>query len=397
MGASKLGWQLKTSIRLILTIFLALILTACGSLAITRVTPQQRMFLDLSLDFLGAYQLPTATFKETTVGGLSALTYDPQSGNLYALSDDRSKKSPARFYTLNLLFNQQKTGEVVWDRAEIEDVTFLKDEQGKTYGKGSIDPEGIALTPQGTLFISSEGNIDKGIAPFIGEFELETGQQRQYLPIPSRYLPNSTDESPESPRGIQDNLGFESLTIKASSMSTSDPLRLFTATESALFQDNLPADSSEQVRIRLLHYLIQPIAAPILVAEHLYLLASPPDDAIVYGLTELMALEPEGFFLSLERSYGLSGFGAKIFQVATGDASDTSRTESLQGDLAKIRPLRKRLLLDLADLGIELDNLEGMTFGPRLPDGTQSLILVSDNNFQDEQVTQLLLFRLTSK
>ena len=37
-----------------------------------------------------------------------------------------------------------------------------------------------------------------------------------------------------------------------------------------------------------------------------------------------------------------------------------------------------------------------MTLGPRLPDGRQSLLLVSDNNFTTNppQVTQFLLFAL---
>jgi hypothetical protein len=52
------------------------------------------------------------------------------------------------------------------------------------------------------------------------------------------------------------------------------------------------------------------------------------------------------------------------------------------------------LLLNLKQLDIRLDNLEGMTLGPRLPDGSQSLLLVSDNNFNSLQITQLLLFRL---
>ena len=36
-------------------------------------------------------------------------------------------------------------------------------------------------------------------------------------------------------------------------------------------------------------------------------------------------------------------------------------------------------------------NLEGMTFGPRLPNGHQALLLVSDNNFTPGQVSQFLL------
>ncbi|MDB9503802.1 esterase-like activity of phytase family protein, partial [Spirulina major CS-329] len=59
-----------------------------------------------------------------------------------------------------------------------------------------------------------------------------------------------------------------------------------------------------------------------------------------------------------------------------------------------VTPLKKRLLLDLSTLPIPLDNLEGMTLGPRLADGSSLLVLVSDNNFSAEQVTQFLFFRL---
>jgi hypothetical protein len=58
-------------------------------------------------------------------------------------------------------------------------------------------------------------------------------------------------------------------------------------------------------------------------------------------------------------------------------------------------PVSKRLLLDLNDLGITLDNVEGLTFGPQLSDGRQSLILVSDNNFSTTQFTQFLAFGVT--
>ena len=95
----------------------------------------------------------------------------------------------------------------------------------------------------------------------------------------------------------------------------------------------------------------------------------------------------------MERTFGFTGAGAKIFQVVVGDATDTSTYKNLQ-DISQVRPLKKKLLLDLADLGIYLDNLEGMTIGGRLPDGSRSLILISDDNFNEEQVSQLLLFRL---
>lgn len=386
----------RTLFSLLLVVAIALLsilTTACGSSQAR--TAEQRTFLDLSLNLLGEYQLPKMTFKDTPVGGLSALTYDRQSDRFLALSDDRSNLAPARFYTLKLTLGDRDTGKMGIENVEIEDVTFLKEENGETYAPGTVDPEGIALSPRGSVFVSSEGVITQGIAPFIREFDRYTGQPLQSLRIPDRYLPNDTTTAEQSPRGIQDNLGFESLTLEPLGLAaaTGDPFRLFTATESALFQDKLPPDSEELTRIRLMHYLIGTIASPMLVAEHLYLLDSPPQGAIENGLTELVTLDTEGRFLSLERSYGLFGLGAKIFQVVMGGATDTSTIASLR-DSSRVQPVQKKLLLDLSELGIYLDNLEGMTLGPRLPDGSQSLVLVSDDNFSNAQVTQFLLFSL---
>ena len=44
-----------------------------------------------------------------------------------------------------------------------------------------------------------------------------------------------------------------------------------------------------------------------------------------------------------------------------------------------------------------VDNLEGMTWGPKLPNGERSLILVSDNNFSATQVTQFVALAVPSE
>lgn len=208
--------------------------------------------------------------------------------------------------------------------------------------------------------------------------------------LPKGYLP---DDSTTEPQGIQENLAFESLTLSRRGLLSEDPFRLFVATESALTQDKIDSADAE-TRIRLLHYVIDSFSNPLLLAEHLYLLEPAPPEIFTNGLTELVALNLEGHFLSLERSFGFTGAGAKIFQVVVGDATDITNVASLKGELGQIKPLKKKLLLDLSELGIYLDNLEGMTLGPRLPDGSQSLLLVSDDNFNREQITQFLLFRL---
>lgn len=345
------------------------------------------MFRNLDLEFVANYDIPKTTFKDTVVGGLSAIAYNREQDLYYVLSDDRSMRSPARFYTFKLEIEQTDAG-IKIASFQPEEVTLLRDETGQEFPQGAIDPEGFAISPRNTIFISSEGNPTQGVEPFIAEFDPKTGTKLANLRIPERYL--ASEQAPD--QGIQENLAFESLTINRTGLPE-DPFRVFTATESALIQDESYA-GEEQARVRLLHYIVNPVGKPVLLAEHLYLLEPAPADIIANGLTELLALPTEGYFLSLERTFGFAGAGAKIFQVVIGNATDTTNIASLQGNITQVQPLRKKLLLDLADLGIYLDNLEGMTIGPRLPDGSRSLLLISDDNFNDEQVSQLLLFRL---
>ena len=379
------GFLAKFSITLFLLCNL-LSVTACS--LPQRVSAEERMFRNFALEFIDQYEIPKITFKDTLIGGLSAIAYNRQQDLFYVLSDDRSKQSPARFYSFKLEVKQTNDGQIKIASFEPEEVTLLLDEEGQEYRKGKIDPEGLAISPRNTIFISSEGNPSQDVEPLIGEFALETGHKLSALRLPQRYL--GDDQS--QPQGIQENLAFESLTINRTGLPE-DPFRLFTATESALLQDE-SFEGEEQARVRFLHYVINPVGNPVLLAEHLYLLEPAPVEAISNGLTELLALKKEGYFLSLERTYGFTGAGAKIFQVVVGNATDTTNIASLKGNIAQVQPLKKQLLFDLQDLGIYLDNFEGMTIGPRLPDGSRSLLLISDDNFNEEQVSQLFLFRL---
>lgn len=373
----------------------AIALFACS---LPQVQAEDRIFLDLSLEFLDAYTLDKQVFEDTPVGGLSGLTYDRQRDRFYAISDDRSKLAPARFYTLDVKLNPRDGSHI--DSIAIEGVTFLKDDDGQTYKQGHIDPEDIALSPNQTVFVVSEGNPkyqEYGIDPFVREYDLATGESIQSFPLPPYYLPDAPEA--EQTRGVQTNMGFEALTLNnGGSIPNGEPFRVFAATESALVQDASapPIEeeaASEGEKARLLHYLVTD-NRPSLLAEHLYHLDVAPLITPSNGLTDLVSIDPGGHFFSLERTYGLGGFGAKIFQLAFGNATDISDRETLQGDISNVVPIRKRLMLDLKDLDIPLDNLEGMTLGPLLPDGSQSLLLVSDDNFSEDQTTQFLLFRI---
>lgn len=100
-------------------------------------------------------------FQGTTVGGLSAISYDARTGTYYVISDDRSQTGPARFYTAHVDFADgtlkgvELTGTHPWLRP---DGTAFPPTSTAT-STVSPDPEGIAVDPRdGTLAWTSEGS-----------------------------------------------------------------------------------------------------------------------------------------------------------------------------------------------------------------------------------------------
>src|SRR5918993_1464679 len=318
----------------------------------------------LELDFLGQQIFPTSTqFQGTAFGGLSSIAYDARRGVFYVISDDQVG---ARFYTLRIGLSSGAPA------VQILAVTTLRDASGQPFAPLSLDPEGLALTKDGTLIITSEGFATRLIDPWVREFSLD-GRQLAVLPVPTAFSPNAAATAP--------NGRF-----------------LFTGTEAALVQDGPPATVGAGSPARIVRYNLQQAR---LDRQYVYLtdpIAEPPVPATqfaVNGLVELLPLNNE-FLLSMERSFSVgapdTGNTIKLYEVALPGADDVNGFDSLAALLPGLEPVEKRLLLNLDELGIPLDNVEGMTFGPKLPDGRRSLILVSDNNFSPAAFTQFLLF-----
>jgi 3-phytase/alkaline phosphatase D len=340
-----------------------------------------------ALDFLGQAILPTGTpFQGTQVGGLSSIAYDEGRDVFYALSDDPSQFGPARFYTLGV---DVADGSLADGDVDLLAVTTLRGADGQPFAPLSLDPEGLALTKDGTLVITSEGIANRLIDPWLRLFSLD-GAQLGPLPLPDAFLPNAA-----ATRGVRQNLGFESAATAPNGRF------LWSGTEGALVQDGPAASLSERSPVRLLRYNLQ---TGRLDRQYVYWTDTiaeppvPPTAFAVNGLVELLPLNNE-FLLSMERSFSVgapdTGNTIKLYAVKVAGATNVDGVESLAGSLDDVRPVEKTLLLDLDTLGIPLDNVEGMAFGPKLPDGRQSLVLVSDNNFAPAQFTQFLLFAIS--
>lgn len=358
-----------------------ILLTACS---IPQVSAEDRMFVDLSLNFLGKYELSNPILStDQPVSQLSSLTYQvPGYGTstdskiqFYGLSDAVTTESPAKFYTFN--FNLEPSESIPLKDITIEGLTILKDKQEQPLLENQVYPESIAFSPRHSVFISTENLENVNTPPLIAEYDLKTGQLKNTVPLSPFYLPQFNES--EQTQGVEPQFGFKALTISPDGFSPDgrDPFRLFTVTEKPLIQDR---DPELATKLRLLHYVIADRAS-FLVSETLYLL-----DETSQGLVDIAAAKG-GILLSLEQSKD----AGKIYQLFTGDATDTSRMVSLKGNLIKVQPVRKKLLLDLQNLGIPLQQLKGMTLGSRLPDGSQSLVLIGKDN---HNTTQVLLFSL---
>ena len=364
------------------------------------------------LQFLGQANFParTVTVGGTTVGGLSGIRYDAANNRYIANSDDRGNESPEgsrpRFYSLNL---NVTGGAFSNSDVTFNSVTTLRDAGGATFPNFATDLESVALAPDGkSVYISSEGDAS-GLAghnlinPSVYQFDIATGQQIRQLNAPSYYNAN-LPTGPNS--GIRNNLGFESATL------TNDGATLLTGTENALKQDGPTSATGAPSPSRLLTF---DTATGLPVAEYEYLVdpvVEPPTGTnfAVGGLVEMLSLGNDNY-LGLERSFTVggaatgTGYDIKLYQFSLAGATDISGVESLSAlPSGSVVPVQKTLLLDLGTLGIPLDNVEGVTFGPRLPDGRRSLVLVSDDNFSlaingagsGPQNTQFLVFAATA-
>jgi hypothetical protein len=103
----------------------------------------------------------------------------------------------------------------------------------------------------------------------------------------------------------------------------------------------------------------------------------------------------ENKLLVIERSYssGRLACTVKLFNSDLSKASDIRHNPSLLNNKDFIAA-DKKLLLNMDELGIYVDNIEGVTFGPLLPNGNKTLLLVADNNFNPIQKSQVLLFEI---
>ena len=361
--------------------------TTLGAIALACAAGHASAADPFSLNFIGQQKVATGTqFAGTTVGGLSGIDYDAATQTYWAISDDRSQVNDARFYTAKLDLNQfNRNAAPGMAGVQFTGVTTLRDVNGAAFGAGLVDPESIRKVGDRLIWTSEGERLGNNLqSPFVREARLDGTYVSSYA-TPSYY--GTTDPA----TGIRRNLAFESLTL------SNDGKTVYTATENALLQDGPAAAVGVATPSRVLAFDRRSGNAS---AEFLYLtgpVAAAPNPAGGFstnGLVELLAIPgADGEFLAVERSFSAGvGNSIKLYRASLAGATNILG-QAVAAAGASF--MHKELLLDLTMLGITLDNIEGITWGPMVH-GHQSLVMVADNNFDAAAVTQFLAFEVTA-
>ena len=221
-------------------------------------------------------------------------------------------------------------------------------------GQPNRDQEGIAYVPlTNTVFVSGEKDLR------IREYSMEGTWTGRELLIPDMFRTASTA------------YGFEALTYHSTTH------RFWTTTESTLPQDGAQAVAGSDVCNLLRLQSFDDDLSP--QEQYLYQMDAPqaPAEAANYamGVSGMCGLD-DGRLILLEREFFVAP--GKLGSFVHCKLYIVNPTETAIDSL-----FEKRLLLEfrthLSLLGRGLANYEGICLGPRLADGSRTLLLISDS------------------
>lgn len=373
-------------------LFLFACITIVASCSSVKKTRQVETVADLKL--VDVYTIPhDFSFKGTTVGGLSGIDYDAGSNVFYTVCDDRSDRQPARFYRFSVSFSEKKIDTVLFQEA----ISLLQPD-GTTYPSikqnpaNTPDPEAIRFNPKTKELVwTSEGERILNAKDTILQdpaihFITTAGKYLRSISLPAGLQMQQTPNGPRR-NGVLEGASF-----------SSDYKTLYVSLEEPRYEDGPQADlipNEAWVRIYAFNssngkntaqyaYKLDPVAhAP-----------NPPGSFMVNGIPDILYLGNQKM-LVMERSFSTGRIPCtiKIFEVDLREAADIQNVPSLKNQPPP-KPLQKKLVLNLDQLGIYTDNIEGMCLGPKLANGKRTLWMIADNNFAKEEKTQLLLFTI---
>ncbi|GAB3020689.1 esterase-like activity of phytase family protein [Niabella terrae] len=339
------------------------------------------------------YRIPyEQQFRQTWVGGLSGIDYDRESDHYFLICDERSATSAARFYTASIV-----TRGYTIDTILFQDMGILRDSRQDSFPAlkkdpaRAADPESIRYHPPSkTLVWSSEGDkAERGGQriyqnPWIYQMDIRGGFMDNFI-LPENLHMQVAD------RGARENAALEGLSFSR------DYRYLWASMEGPIYEDGplaTAADAGAPVRFTQFDWVtkkpLMQFAYPLDAVAHKPV---PADAFNVNGVSEILNIGGHRF-LVLERSFstGTAGCVIKLYLADFSAATNVMDFSSLLQPT--YTPASKRLLLDFSQLDRLIDNVEGITLGPRLPNGHYSLVLIADNNFNASEPQQVFLLEM---
>lgn len=291
-------------------------------------------------------------------------------------------------------------------RISLLDTRFLKNETGETFvgAAGAIansdqatlrlDPEGIRVSPHGTFYISDE------YGPYVMEFNRQ-GHLMRRIPVPSKFFIANASGDPNTEllgnsAGRQANRGMEGLAISP------DGSTLFGMMQNALIQDNgLTPQTTD--RLGLNNRIVKISLATGETHEYVYVLEAINRGQ---GTCDIVAINDHEFLVidrdnrSNLQTPPQAPTRKKIYKIDLNGATDVSGMTLPAGPLpAGVTPVGKSLFIDLLDPDLNLastipEKIEGLAWGPDLPDGRHVLYVISDNDLNPALATQIYAFAI---
>jgi hypothetical protein len=337
------------------------------------------------LSLIKACETPKGiVFEGGGYGGISGVDYDPRSGLWAFISDDKSERGPSHIFLGRLdLRSNQPCGPA------LTKMVPLRREDGATFpdrkaGTEAADGEAIRFDPLShDLIWATEGDFDHGYPPAVRRIRAD-GTPVSRMVVPAMLTFHAGGET-----GARKNATTEGVSWSVDGRS------MWLSMEWPLAQDGHVPSVARGGLIRLTRL----DRAGKLLAQYAYPLdpvqAASPVGVNDNGVSEILTLDDHRL-LVLERSAakGVDGrysYHIRLYLADWAKAQDVSTIESLAK--TSVRPVAKRLLLNFDSLGVRIDNLEAMAWGPRLKDGARALVLASDDNYDANQVNQILVLR----
>jgi hypothetical protein len=291
------------------------------------------------------------------------------------------------------------------------DTRFLKNESGQTFlgaagafdtanplATRRLDPEGIRVSPNGTFYVSDE------YGPYIFEFDRQGNIVRR-LALPAKFAIDKPSADPTqellgNKSGRQANRGMEGLAISP------DGTTLAGIMQNALLQDGALTPGTTD-RVGLNNRILTIDVPSGATHEYVYRIEAANRGQ---GVSEILAINNHQF-LVIERD-NRSWLSAEpqaptrkwIYKIDVAGATDVSDKILPTGALpAGIVPAQKTLFINLLDPDFGLQNndaraiaekIEGLSWGPDLPDGRHLLYVISDNDLVPTNPTQIFAFAI---